>query len=93
MFFCSVLSVVEEFASWIEPRSKHFENCLVPELKIAVFRLMNAQKNVQIVKMVFDIYQLSKHNHFFVENIEVKLKEKVMKFFGLIFFVSRQFRK
>lgn len=68
-----VFSVVEEFANWISKYKDSYSECLVPELKVATFKLTSGIRNLTVVKTLCDVYQFVEHKELFVTSIEVSL--------------------
>ena len=65
------VAVIDEFNSWIESRKQIFEHCLNSDLKFGAYKLLSSQKNIQLLKLVAEVYEFSKDNHLFAEFVEV----------------------
>jgi len=67
------VTVVEEFANWIEERKEGYKEFLVPDLKLAVIKLVKRKhmKQMQLIKMIFNIYDLMSDKDKFLEMIQV----------------------
>lgn len=62
---------MEEFSNWIKNRKEAYRECLVPDLKIAAFKLLCKHKNMQFAKMVSTVYEFIEHKDMFLEIIQV----------------------
>jgi len=67
------VTVVEEFANWIEERKEGYKEFLVPDLKLAVIKLIKQKrmKQMQLIKMISNIYDLMSDKDKFLEMIQV----------------------
>ncbi|XP_035736310.1 exonuclease mut-7 homolog isoform X1 [Vespa mandarinia] len=72
-------TVIEEFSNWLVPRKDSYKECLVPDLKIAAFKLLNRQKNMQLIKMVSVTYDFIEHKELFLQMIQNIINEKRYK--------------
>ncbi|XP_047368203.1 exonuclease mut-7 homolog isoform X3 [Vespa velutina] len=72
-------TVIEEFSNWLVPRKDSYKECLVPDLKIAAFKLLNRQKNMQLIKMVSVTYGFIEHKELFLQMIQNIINEKRYK--------------
>lgn len=63
---------MELFSSWIEPKKEIYLECLEDDLKVAAYRLMTKQKNMQLTKLVATVYEFRESKQLFVPLIEVK---------------------
>lgn len=68
---CILYIVIEEFISWINPKKDKFAACLATPLKIAAFKIITRQKNMQLIKMVFEVFELQASKETFVPFIKV----------------------
>ncbi|XP_014209348.1 exonuclease mut-7 homolog [Copidosoma floridanum] len=76
-------TVIEEFSNWIVPRKDKFDGCLCVELKVAAFRLIIKQKNVQLTKTVSEIYEFTSDKKHFMGFIIDMLESKNYKDAGV----------
>ncbi|XP_031776933.1 exonuclease mut-7 homolog [Nasonia vitripennis] len=72
-------TVIEEFTKWITPCKDKYKNCLVTDLKIAAFKLVSKQKNMQLMKMVAEVYEFHTESRIFIGFIQDLLIEKKFK--------------
>ncbi|KAI4495687.1 hypothetical protein M0802_008522 [Mischocyttarus mexicanus] len=72
-------TVIEEFSNWLVLQKDNFKECLVPDLKIAAFKLLSLHKNMQLVKMVSNIYEFSEHQELFLLMIKNMVNKKKYK--------------
>ncbi|XP_076676382.1 exonuclease mut-7 homolog [Andrena cerasifolii] len=73
------LTVIEEYAKWLETRRDAYRHFLAVDLKLAAFRLMITQNNMQFVKLVAVTYEFTEHKEEFVDIIKQLLREKKYK--------------
>ncbi|EFN78697.1 Probable exonuclease mut-7-like protein [Harpegnathos saltator] len=71
------LDVIEEFSNWLEDRKEVYQDFLVPDLKIAAFKLTNNQKN--LVKKVAVVYDFMEHKDMFLQLIQGMILEQKYK--------------
>lgn len=67
------ITVIEEFSNWIEERKEGYKEFLVPDLKLATFKLVR-QKNMKqmlLIKKISAIYDFVEHKDIFLPIIEV----------------------
>ena len=62
---------MEDFTKWVAPQKDIYKDCLVDDLKIAAFKLVSQQKNMQLMKMVAMTYEFTTCNELFYQIIEV----------------------
>lgn len=62
---------MEEFSHWIEVKKNNYEGCLTIDIKIASFRLVLKQNNLQLIKLVVQVFECLKHKEVFLQMIEV----------------------
>lgn len=67
--------VIEDFAKWIEVKKDDYKDCLVTDLKIAAFRLVSKQKNIQLMKMVSDVYEFVPESRCFIPLMKVSFSD------------------
>ncbi|XP_076248872.1 exonuclease mut-7 homolog [Calliopsis andreniformis] len=72
-------TVIEEFAKWLEPRKDLYEHLLVTDLKLAAFKLIIKQNNMQFIKLVANTYEFVQHRAEFLHIIEDLIKEQKYK--------------
>lgn len=67
------VTVIEEFANWIQERKEGYKEFLVPDLKLAAFKLVKQKhmKQMQLIKMISTIYDLMANKDMFLEIIQV----------------------
>jgi len=65
--------VIEEFSNWIEERKEGYKEFLVPDLKLAAFKLVRQKHMKQMVLMekISVIYDFVEHKDIFLHTIEV----------------------
>ncbi|KAG7189757.1 hypothetical protein KM043_017421 [Ampulex compressa] len=73
------ITVIEEFSKWLEVHRDTYKDCLGPDLKIAAFKLVNKQTNMQLVNLVSITYDFVGDNTLFLQLIEAMVKEKKYK--------------
>ncbi|XP_029163775.1 exonuclease mut-7 homolog [Nylanderia fulva] len=74
-------AVIEEFSNWIEERKEGYTEFLVPDLKLAAFKLIK-QKNMKqmlLIKKVSTIYDFVEHKDMFLQTIKEMIQEKEYK--------------
>ncbi|KAF7381207.1 hypothetical protein HZH68_016082 [Vespula germanica] len=74
-----VFTVIEEFSNWLVPRKDNYKECLVPDLKLAAFKLLGRQKNMQLIKMVSITYDFVEHKELFLQIIQHVINAKRYK--------------
>lgn len=62
---------MEDFSKWIAPQKDNYKECLEVDLKLAAFKLVSKQKNMQLVKIVAETYEFTTCNELFYQIIEV----------------------
>ncbi|XP_015586273.1 exonuclease mut-7 homolog [Cephus cinctus] len=72
-------TVMEEFCKWISVRRDIYTECLVPDLKVVAFKLVSRQKNMQLLKVVCDAYQVVEHKELILSIVQDVVKEKKFK--------------
>lgn len=72
-------TVIEEFSNWLIPRKDIHNGCLVPDLKIAAFKLVSRQKHMKLVKLVSITYDFIEHKELFLQIIQKMINEKKFK--------------
>ncbi|XP_043463266.1 exonuclease mut-7 homolog [Leptopilina heterotoma] len=72
-------TIMEDFSKWIAPQKDNFKECLEVDLKIAAFKLVSKQKNLQLVKIVAETYEFTSCNGLFYEIIEAMICDKKYK--------------
>lgn len=65
--------MIEEFSNWIEDRKEAYKEFLVPDLKLAVFKLIKQKhmKQMLLIKKVSTIYEFVEHKDMFLQAIKV----------------------
>ncbi|XP_076386232.1 exonuclease mut-7 homolog isoform X2 [Megachile rotundata] len=72
-------TVIEEYTKWLEPRRDMYEHFLELDLKLATFRLITTQNNMQFIKMVAITYDFISHNVEFLSIIQKMIDEQKYK--------------
>ncbi|XP_018049146.1 PREDICTED: exonuclease mut-7 homolog isoform X2 [Atta colombica] len=74
-------AVIEEFSNWIEERKEGYKEFLVPDLKLAAFKLVRQKHMKQMVLMekISVIYDFVEHKDIFLHTIEDIIQEKEYK--------------
>ncbi|XP_053972277.1 exonuclease mut-7 homolog isoform X1 [Hylaeus volcanicus] len=72
-------TVIEEYAKWLKPRKDMYKHFLVLDLKIATFKLISKQTNMQFIKLVAETYDFIEHKEDFIQIIEQMVQEKKYK--------------
>ncbi|EGI70405.1 Putative exonuclease mut-7-like protein [Acromyrmex echinatior] len=74
-------AVIEEFLNWIEERKEGYKEFLVPDLKLAAFKLVRQKHMKQMVLMekISVIYDFVEHKDIFLHTIEDIIQEKEYK--------------
>ncbi|XP_033222411.1 exonuclease mut-7 homolog isoform X2 [Belonocnema kinseyi] len=72
-------TVMEDFSKWIAPNKDLYKDHLVVDLKLAAFKLVSRQKNMQLMKMVAETYEFTTCNELFYQIIEDMLRQKKYK--------------
>ena len=67
---------MEDFSKWIAPHKDLYRDHLVVDLKLAAFKLVSQQKNMQLMKMVAETYEFTTCNEIFYQIIEVVYESK-----------------
>jgi len=65
--------VIEEFSNWIEERKEGYKEFLVPDLKLAAFKLVRQKhmKQMLLMKKISAIYNFVEHKDIFLQIIKV----------------------
>jgi len=65
--------VIEEFSNWIEERKEGYKEFLVPDLKLAAFKLVRQKhmKQMLLIKKISAIYNFVEHKDIFLQIIKV----------------------
>lgn len=72
-------TVITEFAKWLEPVKEMYKEFLVLDLKIATFRLIIKQRNMEFVRVVAATYELAEDKEEFVNIIKDTIQENKYK--------------
>ncbi|XP_076762319.1 exonuclease mut-7 homolog isoform X1 [Xylocopa sonorina] len=72
-------TVIEEFMKWLEPRKDTYKEFLALDLKLATFRLIIKQNNMEFIKMVTTTYELIEHKEEFIDVIKQTIDKKKYK--------------
>nr|XP_031846660.1 exonuclease mut-7 homolog isoform X2 [Nomia melanderi] len=72
-------TVIEEFTKWLEPRKSSYKYLLDVNLKIAAFRLVNKQRNMEFIQLVADTYDFLEHKEKFIDLIKNMIVKKQFK--------------
>ncbi|XP_024892768.1 exonuclease mut-7 homolog [Temnothorax curvispinosus] len=74
-------AVIEEFANWIEERKEGYKEFLVPDLKLAAFKLVRQKhmKQMLLIKKISAIYDFVEHKDIFLQTIKDMIQEKEYK--------------
>ncbi|KYM94459.1 PREDICTED: exonuclease mut-7 homolog [Cyphomyrmex costatus] len=74
-------AVIEEFSNWIEERKEGYKDFLVPDLKLATFKLVRQKhmKQMVLIEAISVIYDFVEHKDIFLSTIEDIIKEKEYK--------------
>ncbi|XP_072755515.1 exonuclease mut-7 homolog [Anoplolepis gracilipes] len=74
-------AVIEEFSSWIEERKEGYKEFLVPDLKLATFKLIKQKhmKQMLLIKKVSTIYDFVEHKDMFLPAIKEMIRDKEYK--------------
>ncbi|XP_017880434.1 exonuclease mut-7 homolog [Ceratina calcarata] len=72
-------TVVTEFDKWLEPNKEMYKEFLVLDLKIATFRLIIKQRNIEFIKVVAATYELAEDKEEFINIIKDIIQEKKYK--------------
>lgn len=67
------VTVIEEFSKWIEDRKEGYKEFLVPDLKLAAFKLVRQKhmKQMLLIKNISAIYDFVEHKDIFLPTIKV----------------------
>lgn len=65
--------MIEEFSNWIEDRKEGYMEFLVPDLKLAAFKLVRQKhmKQMLLIKKISAIYNFVEHKDIFLPTIKV----------------------
>ncbi|KAL6263465.1 hypothetical protein P5V15_006256 [Pogonomyrmex californicus] len=74
-------AVIEEFSNWIEDRKEGYKEFLVPDLKLATFKLVRQKhmKQMLLIKKISTIYEFVEHKEMFLQIIKDMIREKEYK--------------
>ncbi|XP_018304800.1 exonuclease mut-7 homolog isoform X2 [Mycetomoellerius zeteki] len=74
-------AVIEEFSNWIEERKEGYKEFLVPDLKLAAFKLVRQKhmKQTVLIEKISVIYDFVEHKDIFLHTIEDIIQEKEYK--------------
>jgi len=72
--------VIEEFSNWIEDRKEGYKEFLVPDLKLAAFKLIKQKhmKQMLLIKKVSTIYEFVEHKDMFLQAIKVCCQKMII---------------
>lgn len=73
IIFDYLITVIEEFANWIDDRKGAYEEFLVPDLKLAAFKLIRQKhmKQMLLIKKIASVYEFVEHKDMFLQIIKV----------------------
>ncbi|EFN66105.1 Probable exonuclease mut-7-like protein [Camponotus floridanus] len=74
-------AVIEEFSNWMEDRKEGYKEFLVPDLKLAAFKLIKQKhmKQMLLIKKVSTIYEFVEHKDMFLQAIREMIRDKEYK--------------
>ncbi|XP_067212530.1 exonuclease mut-7 homolog [Linepithema humile] len=74
-------AVIEEFSNWIEDRKEAYKEFLVPDLKLAAFKLVRQKhmKQMLLIKKISSVYDFVEHKDMFLQVIKDMIREKEYK--------------
>ncbi|KAL6435567.1 hypothetical protein ACFW04_005491 [Cataglyphis niger] len=74
-------AVIEEFSNWIKERKEGYKEFLVPDLKLAAFKLIKQKhmKQMLLIKNVSNIYDFVEHKDMFLQSIKEMIRDKEYK--------------
>ncbi|XP_029675764.1 exonuclease mut-7 homolog isoform X2 [Formica exsecta] len=74
-------AVIEEFSNWIKDRKEGYKEFLVPDLKLAAFKLIKQKhmKQMLLIKNVSTIYDFVEHKDMFLQAIKEMIRDKEYK--------------
>lgn len=74
-------AVMEEFSNWIEDRQEGYKEFLVPDLKLAAFKLVRQKhmKQMLLIEKISAIYNFVEHKEIFLQTIKDMIQEKEYK--------------
>ncbi|KAK1123956.1 hypothetical protein K0M31_006985 [Melipona bicolor] len=72
-------TVIEEFANWLKSKNSIYKHFLDLDLKLATFRLVIQQNNIEFIKMVATTYEFIDHKEEFFNIIREIIKQKKYK--------------
>ncbi|XP_036141081.1 uncharacterized protein LOC105833553 isoform X2 [Monomorium pharaonis] len=74
-------AVIDEFSIWIEERKEGYKEFLVPDLKLAAFKLVRQKqmKQMLLIKKMSTIYEFVEHNDIFLPMIKDMIRNKEYK--------------
>lgn len=74
-------AVIDEFSNWIEERKEGYKEFLVPDLKLAAFKLVRQKqmKQMLLIKKISTIYDFVEHKDIFLQTIEDMIRQKEYK--------------
>lgn len=71
--------MIEDFQKWLSIYKTTKEQCLVPDLKKAAFKLISKQKNYHLFKIVAQTYEFVADKDMFIPYLKIMLNEKKYK--------------
>lgn len=80
--------MIDEFSNWIEERKEGYKEFLVPDLKLAAFKLVRQKqmKQMLLIKKISTIYDFVEHKDIFLQTIEVCCFKLNLLFYKYILF-------
>ncbi|XP_034947539.1 exonuclease mut-7 homolog [Chelonus insularis] len=73
------ITIIEEFRKWLQIHRNEKKNCLVAEIKIAAYKIVNKQRNIHLVKYVAEAYEFKEDKELFIPFIQAMLVDKKFK--------------
>ncbi|KAK0079127.1 hypothetical protein PV325_001691 [Microctonus aethiopoides] len=73
------MTIVEDFQKWLPDNKDTYKDCLVPDLKMAAFKLLTRQKNLHLMKLVAGTYEFQSDKEIFLPLLKTMLNEKKYK--------------
>lgn len=68
-----IIIVVEDFQKWLPDHKDTYKDCLVPDLKMAAFKLLTRQKNLHLMKLVASSYEFQSDKEIFLPLLKVSV--------------------
>lgn len=96
-----LFSVIEELASFMSDKRHLYSSCLTPEVKTEAFFTITKQHNIGLIKLTFNVYEITTDSKMFIEPIRTLVKDELYKevnynknyiFFTLILFYIKKKR-